>query len=112
MSRHDIHRAKGAEKVFRIDLEAGQAFTASATDYHTFTLRLVRSDQDYGERIADAYSLAARSLVANEPITLYDNAVGLAMSDGERIALYIDETGSPDALERVTVWIDRQRTAR
>lgn len=112
MSRNDVYRAEGRERIFQIALEAGESFTASATDYHTFTLRLVRDGQDYGEDIADPYSLSDRSLVANEPVTLYDDPVGLAMSDGERIALYVDKTGSPASLERVTLWLNRQRNAR
>ena len=112
MSRNNFHRANGEERVFKITLEAGEAVTANASNYHYFVMRLVRDGQTYGEKVGETYSLAARSLVANEAVTLYDDAVGLAMSDGETLALYIEETGSPAPLERLVVWVDTQRRAR
>ena len=112
MTRHDLYRAPTTSRCFRIDIEAGEAFTANSSDYHEFTIRLVRVGQSTGEKVGSTYSLSDRSLVANEPVTVYDDAVGLAMTDGEILALYIDETGSPTILERVVVWMDVQPAAR
>jgi len=112
MARYDFFRAYKDETVFQVQLQAGDAFTADATDYHSFTVRIVRDGQSIGEKVGETYSLAARSLVASEPVNIYDDDVGLAMIDGEVLALYIEETGSPSALERVTVWVNAQRRAR
>lgn len=103
MSRNDFYQAVGNRKVFWIGFMVGEAITASSSNYHTFTLRIVRDGQDTGETIDSAtnpYSTSNRTLVANTPITLYDDPAGLAMSDGERLALFIDETGTPTTLER------------
>jgi len=112
MARHDFYKASGAEKVFAVELQAEVAFTADATNYYEFVVRLKRDGQTYGEKVGETYSLAARSLVANEAVTLYDNAVGLAMSDGERLVLEVTETGSPTGLVGLTLWVDRSREAR
>ena len=104
MSRDDFFKARGGCTVRKVTLEAADAFTADSSNYHTFTVRRVKAGQSNGEDIATAYSLASKSLAANEQITLYDDVNGLAMSDGERLALIQSETGTPAALERVVLW--------
>ena len=112
MARHDIFRARGSTRILKITASAAEAFTADASNYHTFTVRHVRGTQTTGELVGTAYSLDTRSLVVNEPVTLYADSAGLAMSDGERLALYLTETGSPSALQGLEVWVEDQQIVR
>ena len=112
MSRRDVYRSAGETRVLEVAVSVSEAFSANASNYHTFSLRHIRSGQSNGETVGSDYSLDTRSLSANEPVTIYTSSAGLAMSDGERLALVMSETGSPTALRDLEVWVRRQRIVR
>lgn len=109
-------RAEGPTLLIRAQLVASGGFTMSATNYWTVTLRVRRAgngafgSQTAGELIGSAYSLAARSLTAGVPATVYYDAAGLALAAGDTIWATYTSTGSPAALDP-TIDYEFQRKA-
>ena len=89
-----VHRAQGAETVLTVMLDVGADWTASATDYWTFSLRRIAPAKTFGETIA-TYDLSIRSLTAFVPVSVYDDPRGFDVDEGDRLMLYAVSTGSP-----------------
>lgn len=106
-----LHVAGGTEKIALVEIVSQDAFTASGTDYWTFTLYRMRGDETVGVTLA-TYSLASRSLVAMEPVTLLESAVGEPLVGGDVLRLVVTPTGSPVTLTDVSVRLTIQRMTR
>lgn len=93
-------------------------FTLDGTNFWTVTVRRRRpatastGAQATGETVGAAYSTEARSLTAGEPVTLYDDAQGLALNDGDLIVATYETTGSPAAMDNPTLLLRRRRNTR
>ncbi len=108
MSQWDIHRSPTSEKLLMVLLVPSRDWTLNATNYWTIELRIVRSGQDDGEIVA-TYSLADRNLTAGEPVTLYDDPVGLPAAESDVLRVVLTATLSPTALGPFTVQAQMQR---
>lgn len=112
-----LHRTSGSEQLLKLLLVPEVAFTADGTNYWTFEVLKVGKKpdgvtrQDYGERVG-YYSLATRSLTVGSPIVLYDDARGLAMSDGDELRSVVTSVGSPVALTRPSLLRQFQKAVR
>ena len=107
-----IYTATSNEIVISVKLKRLTSFTYNASNYWTFTVRHRNEDQDYGELVGSTLSLATRSLTAGEPVTLYDAAGGLLISDGDELVVTVASTGSPAALGETHFLIQTQKIAR
>lgn len=113
-----LFRASGPERVLQILLRNEAAFTASATDYYTFTIRKVgfkpdgTTKQSYGAQVGSIYSLATRSLAAGVPVTIYEDGRGVLLGEDEELWATEESTGSPAALTRATYEVQTQKIAR
>lgn len=108
---YPVYLANGACKLLRVQFLLRSAWTASATNYWTIEFRIRREDQTIGELVG-SYDLSARSLSAGQLATVYDDANGLAMSDGDLLVVSSSSTGSPSALDGPFVFADVQRNVR
>lgn len=103
MTRWPSYVSPGGERLLKLVLDVGEAWTASATNYWTVTVRLRSAGQDYGETIARR-ALDAVSIAPGSPLTLYDEPTGpLVLSDGTSIVASLDATGSPANLTNAAV---------
>jgi len=107
-----LHTAKGSETLLSASLVVQTAWSLDASNYYTITLRHRRSGQTYGELVGSAYSLADRNLSADTPVTIYSDAQGIELIDGEKLVAYVATTGSPTALEDPKIVLDLQRNTR
>jgi len=108
----ECYRAVGRQKVIQAAFSVGTDWTLDASNYWTLTLRHRKAGQTTGELVGADYAVDTRGLTAQELVTLYDGVGGLAMADGERLALYVVETGTAVALEDLILWLLIQRIAR
>jgi hypothetical protein len=98
----------GAELLTAVSVAVENQFTKSATDY--WTLQVVRrrlkpdgrTPQDFGESVGAPYALNARTLPAKTSVTVYENAQGLRVGDGDRVYLQLTKTGNPAPLSHLT----------
>lgn len=112
----ELWTVRGSDTLLRARLVVQTAYTHSATNFWTFTLRrrkvaigLTVPAQSIGEQVGSALSTETRDLAANVPATIYDDLTGLPMSDGETLVLYAVSTGSPAALDDPRVRLKIQR---
>lgn len=103
MSRHILYTIPTDQRLLEATLTVGTTFTADATNYWTFQLRVMRPGQVYGEAIGDAYSLATFTLTADLAATLYENPRGFKLNEGDRLLIERTSTGSPVALKSQVV---------
>lgn len=104
-------RSRGDMLVSAVQVEISNDFTLDNTDY--WTLTLVRRTSD-GSRLelGEPLSLQSRSLAANTLVTMYSPDEPLRLNDSDTIHVEVVETGSPDYLGDLIVWVDaRRRTA-
>ena len=106
-----VYKAQGTERILTVLLVNHANFTADSGNYWTFTLRVVRDGQSYGELVGE-YGLDDRSLTSGEPVTLYDDPRGLAMSDGDQLRSTAASTGSPVAMTRPAYLVKIQKVTR
>lgn len=111
------YRSIGGSRVFKVLLVAGTAFTRNATHFWTIGLRVVadvtgdRAAEEFGvEKTSIALDLI--SLPAGIPVGVYDDPVGFAMADGDRLRAHVAATGSPAALTDAVLFVEVQRNAR
>lgn len=113
-----LHRSSGDEKLLVALLVVGADYTADGSNYWTFTIRHVKASgvdgeqQAYGEQVGDVYTLATRSLVANEPVTIYDEVGGVLLRDGDELRATMESTGSPVLPTRPAFQMQFQRMSR
>lgn len=112
MTPQAAFRMIGAGRVLALELETSEDFAASATRYWTITARVRRAvalrPQDDGELVG-SYSTQTRSLVAGEPVTLYESEEGLDVDDDDRLVLTAVATSTPNAMLGATAWAKIQR---
>ena len=106
-----LYRSQGTERILAVDLVNMADFTADPSNYWSFTVRVVRSGQSYGEQVG-TYSLDVRSLTSGEPVSLYNDPRGLAMSDGDQLRSTAETTGSPVAMTRPAYLVKFQKVTR
>ena len=104
-----VYEASTGERLVKAQIAVGAAVTLDTTNYWTLSLRLRRSGQTTGEDVGTAVSTATHGLTAQTPVTIYDVATGLTMTDGERLVLYVSETANPEVLEDLVLWLTIQR---
>ena len=111
-----IHRSQGGDRVFGARLMVISDFALDASNYWTFTLmhrRIVDGVlQTYGELVGEAYTTQTRSLTAGVPVTIYEDAVGRPMQEGELLVLTIISTGSPSVPDDARIVPDIRPNAR
>ena len=107
-----LHQSQGGEKLVLAQFQVASAFPYNAANYYTITLRRILSGATYGGTIGSAYSLATRSLSANSPVTLYSNAAGLMLNEGDTLVSYLVSSGSPAVLSNPSWILDIQTIAR
>ena len=105
------YQSVGASRCFVVEAQFGSAWTRSASDYWTVELRVVGADESYG-RVVATLDLSTRSVAAGERFVVYDDPVGFAMTDGERLRARIVSTGSPAAISDAVLFVKVQRNAR
>lgn len=100
------------EKLVKVSLLLGATFAANATHFWTFTLRRRRVGQEFGEQIGETYSLATRTVTGGEPVTIYDDARGVVLADGETLWATVSSFGSPSVPTSPSLVLTIQRIAR
>ena len=94
-------------RLTRIEFEVAESFAASATNYWTLTARVLRADplspQTVGE-LVDSYTTSNRSLVAREPVEVYDSGQGIEVKEDDRLILTAAATGNPGPLVGACAW--------
>lgn len=96
-SSFPVYRANGDEIVSSVTLVASDDLTASPTNYWTFRVRRRANGQEYGQDLnpnSPTTSTADLDLVANEAVTLYDDAQGYRLGAGDDLLLLASATGS------------------
>lgn len=108
----DIHYVSGTEKLALVELVSSEDFTASATNYWTFTLFRRKSSDSYnGETLAE-YTLSNRSLSAGTPVTMLESLNGTKLNDGEVLRVVAESVGSPASIGDARVRLTIQRMTR
>lgn len=107
-----LHRSSGSERLLNVLLVVGAAWTKSAINYWTITVRRVASGQTYGEDVGAAYDMATRDLIAWDPVTIYTSDSGLELNDGDILIASLAETGSPITLTDAKMQLQLQKIAR
>ena len=103
-----LHLSAGREKLLLVQFVNSAAFAYNATNYYLIEARVLRAGQTYPETIGSSISLATRSLVANEAITLYESDTGLRLNDGDSILARIESAGSPAILANPSFVVEVQ----
>ena len=106
-----LHKSQGTERILKVLLVNHADFTADLSNYWTFTVRVVRDGQSYGELVGE-YGLDDRSLTSGEPVTLYDDPRGLAMSDGDQLRSTVASTGTPVSMAHPSYLVKFQKVTR
>lgn len=98
MSIQDIlHVCEGPEILLAAFVQNAEDIAVSPTDYWTFDLRVFHGTDTLGRTIGKVDTTSQR-LDAGDPVTVYDEAGGLRLQDGDQLRSIVTKTGSPPDL--------------
>jgi len=107
-----IHHYATRERLLKAKFVVAAAWTLNGTDYWTIALYRRTPGQVYGTQIGSTYSLGARNLTANVPVTFYDDDKGVALDEGDILFAKYTTAGSPLALTDPRFLFQLQKIAR
>jgi hypothetical protein len=107
-----LHTSPGGEKLIFVQFVTTAAFAYNGTNYYTIELRVLRSEATYPVTLGSILSLATRSLVANVPIALYENDVGLRLNAGDALIGVMANVGAPALLANPSFLVEVQSQVR
>ena len=98
----DVYQPARSETLLEVTLVVATTFTANTSNYWTIQLRRLRPGQSFGEDVGAAFSLATFTLTADEPATIYSDAAGTELENGDRLVVEMTKTGTPAQLQAAT----------
>lgn len=100
-----VYRAADGDSIRGAWIEAEDSLTASSTSYWTLVLRArapasgLSSAEEFGRDIGDTITTSTLSLVARQPVAMYDDGAGFALSADTDVVLNVTPTGNPPRLD-------------
>ena len=99
----------GAEVVTRAWITVDTDHTEDTTDFWTLGIYRRALGETYGHEVGDPHTTERAGLTAREPWTLYDDALGAELAEGEVVLLSATLAAAGVALSGVFVTLELQR---